>query len=377
MRSHAYNRLAEGTSLGHYEDGRGPLMPVVWTASAAKGEILLEDSVRRPRPSDLFLNQTPAVNRSRHLTYGIVSSHYVRDDGAVMRESGPVSHWAEVVLPSDPLLVRSDFDQIDQKVRLKIKDQKVDLLSACAELRQTTSLFTDLAQDVVQTFRTLRRGQPVAAVRRLLSDPRTRADRALANRWLSYSFGVKPLMQDIYGLAEASVAKFTEGMDLYTRSGTTETREERVDLGLVTGSIRVTVRKRVVARYRVQKSENRSLAQLGVLNPAAFLWQIAPWSFAIDWIYGVGNFLEGFDALLGISNLYVYRSGGKDYLYRQGVPILIGGTDSINGFEKIRQRFGVSDELSLGSPKIKSISDTGDLGGRLANVSSLIRQIVR
>lgn len=376
MVTRIYATNVEVLTTDVFTDNRVPGTPTVSLAPTTRGYILTPDPVRRPKPADLFANATPSFAQSKHIKFAPCHRTEKVDDHYSRFTAGPASHWADHVETTVPTVFGlDDFGRLDLKMRLRIKDQKVDLLTSIAESRQAANLVTDLATDMIEAFKKLKRGHPAAAVRRMLSDPRTRADRAIANRWLSYSFGLKPLMSDIYGLADASLMLLHEGFPQYQLVSERTTTEDHVSLGLVRGMTTARTLKRVRARYMIQSEERKLLSQLGITNPASFMWEMTPWSFAVDWVLDIGKFLQGLDALVGISQLKVQRSAGVDVWYQQNVDgVVCAAPWAIVGYSKIRQRLGVSDELGIGSPQFKSFFKTGDLQGRLANAGALLRQ---
>lgn len=357
---------------GAYVPPKDPLR--VWSLTE-QYRLVKPDPIRRPRPVDLFRNATPwrvTVERIKHKS----SSDRWSEEPYRASASGPSSYWGTYRETGGPMTLNLlDFQNADLRLRLKIKDQKVDLLAAMAEAKKTASLLTGAATDIVQAFTTLRRGRPLDAVRRLLSDPRTRTDRAVARRWLEYQWGVLPVLYDIYGAAEALAVKAHDGWDYSVAARVTTTTTGKIDIGLARGSWRRYQLTRAVARYRIASPDMLQLGALGITNPIASLYQVIPWSFALDWISNTGQILEGLDALMGVTQLFVQRSGGIDAWYDYSFDKLGGGAA---GYEKLRERLGVQrDVLGFGEPRLRPFTETNQLGTRLVNVLALTRQLLR
>jgi len=47
---------------------------------------------------------------------------------------------------------------------------------------------------------------------------------------------------------------------------------------------------------------------IGLVNPAAILWELVPYSFVVDWIVPIGQFLENISAGVGLRFLSGYRT---------------------------------------------------------------------
>lgn len=121
---------------------------------------------------------------------------------------------------------------------------------------------------------------------------------ALDSTWLEFTFGWVPIVQDLYNAAEVLQREFPpvpvrssckrKGIFVYDRSYE-----------------RVTVVKTVVCRMHagiVVTNPNLALANnLGLLNPAAVLWDVIPWSFVIDWFAKINRFVNTINDMAGFS----------------------------------------------------------------------------
>lgn len=355
----------EGYNFDSYYVDLGPY-PVY------RSDVTRPNKIRRPRPVDLFASATSWYVESTVSRYSSISYASQRDGGYHVY-NGPSSYYHAG--SSCPFPTRSDPDilsNLDLKLRQKIKGQKVDLLATLAEANKTASMVSNAARDLVSSFGALKRGHPVAAVRRLLSDPRTRSDRAIANRWLEYQWGVLPTLSDIYGAAEALATRLNEGMYHYY---TVRHREERVlDVtGFMRGQHRYTRLHRARARVKFSSSSLMQLEALGITNPLASVYQLIPWSFCLDWVSNLGDILEGLDALLGVDEVLIQRSCGVDWDLQYNLLVGPGGSQT----GRYRERFGVSGDVSFGALTLKGPLSTSSPLTRIANATGLIRQLWR
>jgi hypothetical protein len=132
----------------------------------------------------------------------------------------------------------------------------------------------------------------------------------MAKAWLSYKYGWKPFVQDIYNLVNFQIHQFME-MDFKARAsrrlelpagfntsypnlqfpqhkGTSTlsykgTRVERCEIG-------VTV--------EINNLDAFNLSRLTSLNPASIAWELLPLSFVVDWFWNIGGYLENLEAAL-------------------------------------------------------------------------------
>lgn len=67
--------------------------------------------------------------------------------------------------------------------------------------------------------------------------------------------------------------------------------------------------------YRVNDAEIRKCTGLGLLNPLQVAWETVPFSFMLDWLLPVGDFLEALDAVRGLDFIAGSRTYRNDALY--------------------------------------------------------------
>lgn len=335
-------------------------------------------TVRRPRPADLFASSTArrVVRSVAEYTYGTLSN--VPWNG--WKTNAPFTYWVGGI--SNPSSLRepnaSSFSSLDNRIRHKIKDQNVNLANAVAEYRQTSNLLSSTARDVVRTFHSLRSGRPLRDFISMLSHPETRNAKRLSNRWLEYQYGWRPLLSDVHGGAEALAKKLQVGMYLYQTAF-----DRRSDKGFspyILGgtSFEADLRMKVRARYKISAGGLKTLSELGITNPLSLAWELVPYSFVIDWIIPVGDYLGGLDALFGVSDLTILRSYKLKVTAFQALNYSGGGQSfgpypTANLNETITGRLAPSNNLSFGNLRYDpSLTKT-----RLANAMALLRQLKR
>lgn len=291
--------------------------PITYPAYAARGLQFTkakQDTIKRQKPLDLFGSSTARTNTHQIISVDMLTRWFDPYDGSSW--SGPVSFFtgSPGIFTNPNLLVSVDFRALDSRLRGRIKASNLNLAQSLAEYRQTSSMFVSLTDDVLRTFRSLRNGRALGDFVRILQKPRSSHEINVANRWLQYQYGLKPLMSDIYGSAEALASKIRTGMWLYVSTSSEDSVFKvhpskvgpwgnpvyRYDVG--------TTKLRVKARYKISDATLKSLAQCGISNPLLLAWELIPYSFVFDWIIPVGDFLKSLDALSGVSNLQVVRS---------------------------------------------------------------------
>jgi hypothetical protein len=324
-------------------------------------------TVKRIRPLDLF----PATQR-------VTASRYVNNEVTQWTRGGyqyqgPISYLASSGETSKFPLPAADWSKIDGRLRAKIKASNLNLAQSLAEYRQTSSMVAGLASDIVKTFRSLRSGRAFGEFVRALQQPRSRSELAVANRWLQYQYGLKPLMSDIYGSAEALATKIRDGFPMYVRSSD-EDKAEGTEILLdrdslpYSASYERTRKMKAVARYVIRDAALKQLSQIGISNPALLAWELFPYSFVIDWVFPVGNFLSSIDSLNGTSNLVVNRSTRETYK----MTSVIVGAKSVY-FSDSRNRAVATTNLAMPSLSYQPSSSLS----AVANGLALLRQLRR
>jgi hypothetical protein len=181
-----------------------------------------------------------------------------------------------------------------------------DLGESLAEAPQTVKEIALSLKSASDLFRALRRRDPSAARRAVLTFfsrrgesvpsaiPR-RIGRSMASAALSWRFGWQPMMQSIYD-ASSYLSSSLDEPDCFTFGVNTpdaippHSIYTRTYVGEVEGQYKRGVKESVT--YRVRNPQLYSLAQHGLTNPALMAWQVLPLSFVFDWFLPVGNFLN-------------------------------------------------------------------------------------
>jgi len=203
------------------------------------------------------------------------------------------------------------------KVLLDMKDTKVNLAQMYAERKQTGNLFETNVRRICVAVTNLRRGNMNAARRALGLNASPRAHRkyvkkhkknpsvATANGFLELQYGWRPLLSDIYGSAELIAEKYhgqpktrVEKRQTLYRTGKSSFSPEPLLTVVVNAERKYSVK--YVLYYSAQ-SEIHTLSEVGITNPALLAWELLPWSFVVDWLLPVGNYLSSLDASLGLS----------------------------------------------------------------------------
>jgi hypothetical protein len=211
-----------------------------------------------------------------------------------------------------PTIPQGMWNEAVTKALLKIADQKVNLAENLATLGQTIRLFTGTASTLADLLKSAYRDK---ALRPWLTKSYRAAKqdgipKVIAERYLEYVYGWKPLMEDLYSLYKLSQTGFGKSLVLHaqghakqrgssgSRTVTYTSLAARSTMDYVDEKSRVNCH--LWARLDPNWQGARAFNQLGLLNPVSLAWELMPWSFVVDWMLPIGSVLQALSAPAGL-----------------------------------------------------------------------------
>lgn len=185
-----------------------------------------------------------------------------------------------------------------------IKGHSLDLGQAMAELDKTLHSVATLASALKDLT------TPTGVMRALkVTFGRTRRDRPgdLASAWLRHKYEIKPLVEDVYDAVGALKSKMKPTYHIATARTSHDVSDE--DTSSTVGTLRRTSKVSLHVDSRVT-IPIPIMAELGLNNPAGFIWERIPFSFVVDWVIPIGPWLAAaaFPFALYSHNVrYLYR----------------------------------------------------------------------
>lgn len=188
---------------------------------------------------------------------------------------------------------------------LKLKNQQVNLAQAYAERKMTADLLASSLNRIARSVMFLRKKQFKRAWREIGGNPRS-----LPKSWLEYQYGWSPLLQDIKGATDALQLRQDLNDWVVTVKGNATEKwksEEFLQNGEWPSVRRISAMRGYFVRldYTPGNGFLATLSGLGLTNPALLAWELLPYSFVIDWLLPIGDWLSCLDAALGFD----FRSG--------------------------------------------------------------------
>lgn len=214
------------------------------------------------------------------------------------------------------------------KLNANVRDQ-ADWAEDIAQARGTAKShkLSTLAKDLVLKVANLRHN-PLAAIG------------ATSSGYLLFRYVWKPIINNIYDTAVAAL-NTNDGGKLRIRASVTRSIDQSgrcMSPGSGSGvpystqfsnSGKQGCRISVIMRGM---DENR-LADFTTLDPSVLAWNLLPWSFVADWVYGIGGYLEAQEHALRFNSLFV--SGYVTELYANHRKEVIMDVTSPDGLHKV------------------------------------------
>lgn len=255
-------------------------------------------------------------------------SHYREDKepacGMLRTTRIRTESWMYEVVPAIPSSVPG-FSSLAQQMaaqqfirRARSRISEAQALVSVGELRESVRMVLNARRAVFNKLRAFQR----SAVKntRGLKNVKGRK-KAVANAWLEYSFGWAPLVGDTINLANAAAATVAGSLRNRRVNAKAEFEsvvEEGSGISWHLGSGGTDCSSRLVAtqgcryfgalRWETGQSGNFT-SQFGLTmdNWIPSIWELIPWSFAIDYFTGIGDFLSSITFPRGLL-LYYGRS---------------------------------------------------------------------
>jgi hypothetical protein len=138
--------------------------------------------------------------------------------------------------------------------------------------------------------------------------------RAASKAWLSYTYGFKPTLQTLYGIADENLRVVINKTQRYRARASENWYPTTASINTVVGPVAFPIVKGSPVKVSVTygcdlRTDQFDLARWSSLNPVSIAWELMPYSFVVDWFYSVGSYLRNMETYLLYANKF--RSGYK------------------------------------------------------------------
>ncbi|DAD50110.1 TPA_asm: maturation protein [ssRNA phage Gerhypos.3_19] len=195
----------------------------------------------------------------------------------------------------------------------KLTEKYVGIGNDLGEARQTCDSFAHLALRAGGFLNAVKHLRFRLALENLLGYSGKRGTKSLpktiADLWLEYSYGWKPLAADLYEAQQLAHKALEKPVPIKaTATGHSENQiafvfDNRLD---VKGAVRSS--HRTVLHAHVSNPWLANLSQAGLINPVSIAWELVPFSFVVDWFVPIGATLQAITAGVGLESDGGYTS---------------------------------------------------------------------
>lgn len=215
---------------------------------------------------------------------------------------------------------------------------------ALDKLNRKTRGDMDLSVDLFQGRQNIRMFGGIKNVIKVAANPAMWKNRktgevidtaGLANGYLQFKYGWKPLIQDVYDIADESVRHVLNKIQRFKASVSqpysVALPVSRTIDGVANCSGNCIVRgKRAVTISVTLEVPGFDLARWATLNPVGLAWELIPYSFVVDWFYDVGSYLHNLETAC-LYDLRVKTGYVSDLLVMDSECTLVNRTGFVSG----------------------------------------------
>jgi hypothetical protein len=211
-----------------------------------------------------------------------------------------------------PNVSQNLIHEAETKALAKIQGAKYNLGATLAEAKRTAEEIGGLVTQLVHIILDVFRGRWKNLAKRFgkMVGPQKGAQ-TLASAWLMYQFGIKPIVNDVEGMLASWNDLALKGDMLIHVEATAKAKElpipwlvkpARYKWARWDGTCERSAR--VILWASVDDVALATYSRYG-LNPATMLWEALSFSWLIDYVLSIGNFLGALGSSLGLN----FRSG--------------------------------------------------------------------
>ena len=259
------------------------------------------------------------------------------------------------------------------------------------EGRQTLNMITENATRIAKALNHFKRLRFADAGRALLgtksssgSSPQRYASQAtvtskeMANRWLEFSYGWRPLLNDVYGGAQFLAQSLNRGA---VQSYRARLRKPlTLDLTFVGGypaNAKYFAQADTKGQLCATLSEINVPGLVGLQDPLSIGWELLPYSFVADWFIPVGDYLAARGLAQSLSGTFVKTITRREVLSVREYGYPTENTRVVDppmyDSVKVTMTRTVTGNLDVPLPRIKPLAEVPSWQ-RAANAVSLLVQ---
>lgn len=298
---------------------------------------------------------------SRSLGYGYIGASGTgvgRPDQLFLWNSNN-GDWRAV---ANRAIISNLINRTNSEIMVKARREKMSLGESLADMPKTIMMVADTATRLYYAFHHLRKGDIKKTLEALnIRSLRNRRGRVVERattvegKWLALRYGWLPLVYDIYD----GVSLVNQGFNKEDPTHFVVSRHTKewlpffghlwnlndypwkgIDIGY---STQVNVDQKY--RLRIKNATLSYLTSLGLENPLYIAWQLMPYSFVLDWVLPVSDWLLALSSQLGLDFLDGYRTVHVEH--RSRWQLASYGNTGGAGVVEYARRGGIDSTLSV------------------------------
>ncbi|DAD50748.1 TPA_asm: maturation protein [ssRNA phage SRR6960803_8] len=202
------------------------------------------------------------------------------------------------------------YDKAISKFYEKLRDANLNLAITLAEAKASGRTLAQPVNGILSLARSARR----KALGRLMADPKREWSKEMGNAWLSYQYGWRPMLNDIYEIHKFQRNR-CKNIPLRVRSAdVVYPSVGQVWFSPSREHIHQSTRAQITCLLFVDNPDLFNITRMTSLNPLAIAWELVPYSFVVDWFVNIGSYMANLEAALlnGLS----WRHGAVTYTQR-------------------------------------------------------------
>lgn len=168
-----------------------------------------------------------------------------------------------------------------------------------------------------------------------------RVVKSLANKWLWYSYGVRPLVDDMYNAMDVLTREQPSG-DRILGSGSAAS--QRTNGNGWTYSSKSSVQ--ISANVRVANPNLWLANQLGLINPVQWINEAIPFSFVIDWFSNLSQIIDQMTDFVGLEVTKPVTTSKSSCVLSLTIP-------SYGNLQCVTERINFTRDLSIPAAKFR------------------------
>lgn len=231
---------------------------------------------------------------------------YTAPSGAFLRWDGANPNPGNYVQGSQSSLGQFNPNILDVAAlrAMKAFDRRdMDLGTAWLERQKTASLVRDVATIGVNALNAIRKRNGRELLDALgLTNHGSRGD-GVVDTYLAYHYGMKPLLYDVAGSVQALTRLPTGTWRVDAKGSYSDSNDKDTLIGengyegfMCSSQYRESAQALVSAVMRPLSREDDLRWSLGLDAPLSTAWEVTPFSFVVDWIVPIGDWLQALNS---------------------------------------------------------------------------------